>query len=86
MYEDKPKITNKISIEANSSTPIKPAFLIRYACTKTRSIVLMNKFLLIENKSLKDLRLSIFDNLIMLKLYCLKEFKKIIIDNNRPEY
>ncbi len=46
----------------------------------------MNKFLLIENKSLKDLRLSIFDNLIMLKLYCLKEFKKIIIDNNRPEY
>ncbi len=27
----------------------------------------MNKFLLIENKLLKDLRLSIFDNLIMLK-------------------
>ena len=36
----------------------------------------MNKFLLIENKLLKALKLSIFDNLIMLKLYFLKEFKK----------
>ena len=45
----------------------------------------MNKFLLIKNKLLKALKLSICDNLIRLKLYSLKEFKKIIIDNNKPE-
>ena len=44
-----------------------------------------NKFLLIENKFLKAFRPSILVTLNKLKLYCLKKFKKIIIDKNRPE-
>ena len=84
-YDDKLKITNKISIVASSSTPIRPAFFITYACTDTISIVLINKSLLIENNLRNsDIPLK-FLKFRVSKGNFFNEYKKIIIDIKRPE-